>query len=164
MPARIKKRGHRRSLDWRNSYIAFLPHHRVNRREQQSWNARTDCKVLDRRDQRAVCFAARAARRPFPPLDDARSASQTARSSRAGMVQGRRSGGFSLRPGGGRCARLRSARRSSPPPLHLPRSPTADRSLKWIFRAPSGAVRLAVPAIPACVRLPPPARILSAGP
>jgi hypothetical protein len=37
------------------------------------------------RDQRAVCFAARAVRRPCPPLDDARSASQTARSSRASI-------------------------------------------------------------------------------
>ena len=35
------------------------------------------------RDQRAACFASRAAGRPFPPLDHARSASQTARSSRA---------------------------------------------------------------------------------
>ena len=38
-----------------------------------------------RRDQRAVCCVSRAARRPCPPLDDARSTPQTARSSRAGI-------------------------------------------------------------------------------
>jgi hypothetical protein len=59
---------------------------------------------LTSRDQRAVCFAARAARRPCPPLDDPRSASQTARSSRACMVQDAAADGFRLRPGGGRCA------------------------------------------------------------
>ena len=58
-----------------------------------------------RRDQRAVCFTSRAARRPCPPLDDARSASQTARSSRACMVQGRRSGGL---PSAARRRALRS--------------------------------------------------------
>jgi len=64
------------------------------------------------------------------PLDDARSASQTARSSRACMVQDRRSGGL---PYAARrrdvALRRRSVMRSSPPPLHLPRSPTANRSL-----------------------------------
>ena len=99
------------------------------------------------------------------PLDDARSASQTARSSRACMVQGRRSGGL---PSAARRRALRSGCDSlgAPlcSPLHLPRSPTADRSLNWIFHAPFGAVRLAVPAIPACARLPQPTRILSAVP
>ena len=66
---------------------------------------------------------------PFP-LDDARSASQTARSSRACMVQGRKSGGL---PSAARRRALRSGCVSldAPlrPPLHLPRSPTTDRSL-----------------------------------
>ena len=37
--------------------------------------------------------------------------------------------GFRLRLGGGVALRLRFAKHSSTPPLHLPRSPTADRSL-----------------------------------
>jgi len=36
--------------------------------------------------------------------------------------------GFRLRIGGGVALWLRFARRSPPPPLHFPRSPTADRS------------------------------------
>src|SRR6185437_15629312 len=64
-----------------------------------------------------------------PPLDDARSTPQTARSSRAYMAQGRRRGGLpsaarrrALRSGcDSLCASLR-------PPLHFPGSPTADRS------------------------------------
>ena len=57
-----------------------------------------------RHDQRAVCFAPRAARRPCPPLDDALSASQTARSSRAALALAARAAGFRLWLGGGRCA------------------------------------------------------------
>ena len=58
-----------------------------------------------RRDQRAFCFAARADGRPCLPLDHARSASQTARSSRACQAQvAAVAAGFRLRLGGGRCA------------------------------------------------------------
>jgi len=58
-----------------------------------------------RRDQRAVCFAARADGRPCLSLDHARSASQTARSSRACQAQDAAlASGFRLRLGGGRCA------------------------------------------------------------
>ena len=82
-----------------------------------------------RRDQRAVCFAARAVRRPCPPFDDARSASQIARSSRACMVQDRRSGGL---PSAARRRALRSGydslNASLRSPLHFFRSPTTDRS------------------------------------
>ncbi len=69
-----------------------------------------------RRDQRAVCFAPLADRRPCPPLDDARSASQTARSSRACMVQGRRSGGL---PSAARRRALRSGCDSLNSPVRL---------------------------------------------
>ena len=115
-----------------------------------------------RRDQRAVCLAARAVRRPCPPLDDARSASQTARSSRACMVQDRRSGGLPS------AARRRALRSGFVPlnaplrlPLHLPRSPTADRSQGFIAEAgvPPGAIPLVAPTIPVCGQLPPPVRI-----
>jgi len=44
---------------------------------------RASCSL--RRDQRAVCCASRAAGRPCLPLDHARSAPQTARSSRASI-------------------------------------------------------------------------------
>ena len=65
---------------------------------------------------------------------------KSARSSRACMVQGRKSGGL---PSAARrrdvALRLRFAMRCSPPPLHFPRSPTADRSRTIIFFAPFGA-------------------------
>ena len=61
----------------------------------------------------------------------------------------------------GRCApSCDSLGASLRPPLHFPRSPTADRSLNGFFRAPFDAVRLAAPAILACARLPQPAQIL----
>ena len=77
------------------------------------------------------CFASRAAGRPFPPLDHARSTPQTARSSRASIrnvAQRRRASvcgsAAALRSGSNSlCAPLR-------PPLHFPRSPTTDRSRK----------------------------------
>jgi hypothetical protein len=56
------------------------------------------------RDQRALRFAARVDGRPFLPLDHARFASQTARSSRACMVQGRRRGGLPSAVRRRRCA------------------------------------------------------------
>ena len=82
-----------------------------------------------RRDQRAVCCAPRAARRPVSLSPTPVPLRKTARSSRAAMVFAATAVGFRLRLGAGVVLRLRSARRSSPPLLHLPRSPTADRSL-----------------------------------
>lgn len=118
-----------------------------------------------RRDQRAVCCAPRAAGRPRPlsttpvPLHKPR-----ARHERASAMC-RISGGL---PSAVRRRALRSGfvslDASLRPPLHLPRSPTADRSLNGIFHAPFGAVRLAVPTIPSCARLPQPTQILWAAP
>ena len=85
-------------------------------------------KNFNRRDQRAVCCAARAARRPVCLLDDARSTSQTARSSRACMVQGRNSGGLPSAARRRRCAPASFPLTSSPSPLHCP--PLADRRPK----------------------------------
>jgi hypothetical protein len=81
-----------------------------------------------RRDQRAVCFAARAARRSYA------SRRRPFRFSNRALVTSLHGAGPQERrasvcgPAAGVALRLRSARRSSPPPLHLPRSPTADRS------------------------------------
>jgi hypothetical protein len=106
---------------------------RVVHKHESATRARTmpvQPKNINRCDQRAVCFASRAVRRPCPPFDDARSASQIARSSRACMVQDRRSSGL---PSAARRRALRSGFVSLGaalrPPLHFPRSPTADRSL-----------------------------------
>jgi len=85
-------------------------------------------KNFNRRDQRAVCCAARAARRSVCLLDDARSTSQTARSSRACMVQGRKSGGL---PSAARRRALRSGFVPLNAPLRLrSTSPLADRRPK----------------------------------
>lgn len=71
----------------------------------------------------------RAAGRPRPPLDHARSTAQLVRSSRAAFVWGNRiRGGFRLRLGGGVALRLHSAIRSIPASATLSCSPTADRS------------------------------------
>ena len=90
-----------------------------------------------RRDQRVLCFAARAFGRPFSPLDHARSASQSPRSSRAAMDWPHQRQASVC----GSAAALRSGfvPAVSPPALHFPRSPTADRSLMKIeksFRVP----------------------------
>ena len=84
---------------------------------------------FSRRDQRPVCCAPRATGRPCLPLNHARSASQTARSSRAAFYnvpQERRASvcgsAAALRSG---CISLFAPLR---PPLHFPRSPTTDRS------------------------------------
>lgn len=62
---------------------------------------------------------------PCPPSDHARSAALRTRSSRARLVFIHRNcGGFRLRLGSGVTFRLRSARRSSPAPLHFLRMPT----------------------------------------
>ena len=65
------------------------------------------------------------------PRDHARSLRKSARSSRAASAPSRHCGGL---PSAARRRdvplRLRFASRSSPPALHFPRSPTADRS--WI--------------------------------
>jgi hypothetical protein len=84
---------------------------------------------IPRRDQRAVCFASRAARRPVPlstmpaPLLKPRARHELAWCRAAGAA------GFRLRLGGGTlrsgCDSLDATLR---PPLHFPRSPTADRS------------------------------------
>src|SRR5207302_10312506 len=83
---------------------------------------------LIRRDQRALCCAPRAARRPCPPLDRARSATLRARSSRAAISSAAAAVGFRLGSAAGVAPRLRFARRSSPPSTPLP--PTADRRPK----------------------------------
>jgi hypothetical protein len=57
-----------------------------------------------RRDQRAVCFAARAARRSVCLLDDARSTSQIRALVTSGNELAATAAGFRLRLGGGRCA------------------------------------------------------------
>jgi len=94
-----------------------------------------------RRDQRAVCFASRAIRRPVPlsttpaPLRKPRARHELAWRRAAGAA------GFRLRLGGGRCApgRVGTAvctaaplsepdRRVSPFSASRSRSPTADRS------------------------------------
>jgi len=101
------------------------------------------------------------------PLDDARSASQTARSSRACMVHDRKSGRL---PSAARrrdvALRLRSPRRSSPPPLHFPARRPQTEARGFIAEAgvTPGAIPLVVPTIPACVRLPPPTQILWVAP
>ena len=87
-------------------------------------------------DQRAACCAPRADGRPCLPLDHARSTTQTARSSQAGIgslpQQQRRASvcgsAAALRSG---CDALNA---SLHPPLHIPRSPTADRSRKIRIR------------------------------
>jgi len=81
------------------------------------------------RDQRAVFFASRSAGRPCLPLDHARSASQTARSSRASIrnvPQERRASVCGS--AAGVALRLRSARRFSP--LSAPLSSLSDRRPK----------------------------------
>lgn len=82
-----------------------------------------------RRDQRAVCFAPRAARRPVPlsttppvPLRPPRARHELAWCRAAGAA------GFRLRPGGGVALRLRFARRCSPP--SAPLAPPADHRPK----------------------------------
>jgi len=114
-----------------------------------------------RRDQRAVCFAARAVRRPCPPLDDARSASQTARSSRACMVQDRRSGRL---PSAARRRALRSGFVPLDVPLRLrstcpARRPQTEASFIAEAGVTPGAIPLVAPIVPVCGQLPPPARI-----
>ena len=81
-----------------------------------------------RRDQRAVCFAPRAARRPCPPLDDARSTSQI----RALVTSGIRNVPHERRASvcgsaAGVALRLRFASRLS---ASAPLSPLADRRPK----------------------------------
>ena len=68
---------------------------------------------------------------PFPPLDHARSASQSAPSSRAAIQVATSAAGFRLRLGGGVALRLRSRRLSTCAAL----SPLADRRPKpqWDF-------------------------------
>ena len=82
-----------------------------------------------RRDQRAVCFSARAFGRPFPPLDHAPSASQTARSSRASIRKVPHERLASVcGSAAGVALRLRFAMRS--PPSSAPLCPLADRRPK----------------------------------
>ena len=60
---------------------------------------------VHRRDQRTVCFAPRAAGRPCPPLDHARSATQPRALVTSGhSLDAAKAAGFRLRLGGGRCA------------------------------------------------------------
>jgi hypothetical protein len=79
-----------------------------------------------RRDQRALCSASRLTAALFP-TSRARSAAQKARSSRAAIQMAASAAGFHLRS----AAALRSGfvPAVSPPALHFPRSPPADRSL-----------------------------------
>lgn len=118
-----------------------------------------------RRDQRAVCCASRAGRRPVSPSPPPVPLRKPRARHKRASAKCRMSGGL---PSVARRRALRSAlrfaRRSSPLSAPRPRSPTADRSLNWIFRAPFGAVRLAVPTILVCARLPQPTRILLAVP
>ena len=82
-----------------------------------------------RRDQRAVCFAPQAAGRPCTPLDHARSASHTARSSRARIRKVPHERRASVC---GSAAALRSGfvPAVTTPALHFFCSPTAGRSTK----------------------------------
>ena len=96
------------------------------------------------RDQRAVFFAPRAFGRPFPPLDHARSASQTARSSRAIIRKMPHEQGASVcGSAAGVALRLRFAMRSSPPsaplsPLADPRPKPGVRNADEAMNSPAG--------------------------
>jgi hypothetical protein len=87
----------------------------------------------DRRDQRSVCFAPRTSRRPCSPLDDTRSASQTARSSRACILQSRRRG--RLPSGAGRRRSGFGASLISFRPLRLPLHAVIPRPKRFLFFA-----------------------------
>ena len=88
-------------------------------------------KYFIRRDQRAVCCASRAVRRPVTPSTPPVPLRKTARSSRAAMDWPHQQRASVC----GSAAALRSAfvPAVSPSPLHFLRSPTADRSLVGQF-------------------------------
>jgi len=83
-------------------------------------------KNFNRRDQRAVCCAPRAARRPVTLSTTPVPLRKTARSSRATFVLAASAAAFRLRLGGGVALRLRSSRLSVSTPLF----PLADRRPK----------------------------------
>jgi hypothetical protein len=92
------------------------------------WKQYGESQTQHRRDQRAVCFAPRVAGRSYAyrpePFRFANRALVTSGHPYSAAI----AAGFRLWLGSGVALRLRSAKRFSPPPLHLPRSPTADRS------------------------------------
>ena len=110
---------------------------------------------LVRRDQRACCFTSRAAGRPCPPLDRARSATQNAPSSRAVFAKCRMSGGL---PSAARRRALRSGfvplNASLRSPLHFPRSPTTDRSVSCLSHRAQQNVASSAEAEPNIARTP----------
>jgi hypothetical protein len=83
-------------------------------------------KYFTRRDQRAVCCAPRAVRRPVTPSTTPVPLRKTARSSRAAIVLAATAAAFRLRLGSGVSLRLHSSRLSVSAPL----SPLADRRPK----------------------------------
>ena len=101
-------------------------------------------------------------RSPLLPLDHARSAPQTARSSRAAISREPQKRGLPSAAGSGVALRLRFAIRSSSP--SAPLSPLANRRPKRVVITEAGATTdafpLGVPIIPLCGRSPLPGRIL----
>jgi hypothetical protein len=101
-----------------------------------------------RRDQRAVCFTARTFVRPFAPLAHARSASQTARSSRASIRNVPHERRASVcGSAAGVALRLRFAIRSPPPsaplsPLADPRPKPEIRNADEVMNPPTGRWRI----------------------
>ena len=95
--ARDQGRGHRGAF-------RDQPAHGVSRRLRVERGGQSKTEPFNRRDQRAVCCAPRAARRPVPlsttpaPLRKPRARHELAWCRAAGAA------GFRLRPGGGRCA------------------------------------------------------------